>query len=228
MTTTGANDPDFAFEPVPGLPERLPTGEHALWRGSPDAWAFTWDTMRLRGVGIVCALLLAWRIGAGIHDGLPMGALIASVLWTTALCVAVLGVLVTAGQLMARGTIYTVTNKRLVIRHGVAMPMSINIPYSKIGGASVAHLGEGRGSIALQAAQGSRVSFIAAWPHVRPFRVLKPEPMLRAIPEVDRVAKLMVDAIGRVPVTGPKRTNMSTTAPATASTTPPAGALPSS
>ncbi len=27
---------DFAFDPLPGLPEALPAGENILWQGRPD------------------------------------------------------------------------------------------------------------------------------------------------------------------------------------------------
>jgi hypothetical protein len=27
---------DFKFEPIRGLPEQLPEGEHILWQGAPD------------------------------------------------------------------------------------------------------------------------------------------------------------------------------------------------
>ncbi len=31
------HDKDFDFDPVPGLPERLPAGEEILWQGRPEA-----------------------------------------------------------------------------------------------------------------------------------------------------------------------------------------------
>jgi hypothetical protein len=225
MTTHPQTDPDFAFEPVPGLPALLPAGEHVLWRGSPEPWAFTWDVMRLRAVGIVCLGVLAWRIGAGVHDGLSFGTITVSALWTIGLIGLLLGVLVTAGQLMARGTIYTVTNRRLVIRHGVAMPMAINIPFAKVEGAAVSKLAHGCGTVALQMDRTSRASFVALWPHARPFWFLRPEPVIRAVADVEPLARIVADALGAHVRSAPPATR---TKPATPVSMPTMGAASTS
>ncbi len=54
---------DFAFEPVPGLPERLPEGELILWQGRPDAWALAREALNLNWVAGYFAVLALWRFG---------------------------------------------------------------------------------------------------------------------------------------------------------------------
>ncbi len=54
---------DFKFEPVPGLPEALPEGEHILWQGAPDARHLARDAWGLRWVAGYFVLLAVWRVG---------------------------------------------------------------------------------------------------------------------------------------------------------------------
>ena len=188
---------DFAFEPVPGLPALLPEGESIVWQGAPAPIAFAVEVMRLRFVAVLIALLVIWRTAAGIHDGIGAGAVAIVAGGTLLGGLIALGLLALSGWLMARGTIYTITTQRLVIRHGVAMPMAINIPFAKVAGAAAAPGFDGTSSIALSLLPKSRSSFIALWPHVRPFQIIRPEPTLRAIADGARVAGLLTDALSR-------------------------------
>jgi len=40
----------------------------------------------------------------------------------------------------------------------------------------------------------SKVSYVMAWPHVRPWRFARPEPALRCIPDAQAVAKILAEA----------------------------------
>ena len=54
---------------------------------------------------------------------------------------------------------------------------------------------DGTGDIALQLGKGDRVAYLILWPHARPWRLAKAEPMLRAIPHADRVAQVLARAL---------------------------------
>ncbi len=189
---------DFAFEPVPGLPETLPKGETLLWQGTPEPLAFTVEVMRLRLAAVLVAMLVLWRTSAGVHDGNSAGAVMVVAGGTLLGGLIALGLLAVSGWLMARGTIYSITSQRLVIRHGVAMPMAINIPFSKIAGAAAAQGFGGSTTLALSLLPGARSSLIALWPHARPWRLRRPEPSLRAIADGERVASLLAAALAQV------------------------------
>jgi hypothetical protein len=203
---TSGKDDDFAFEPIPGLPERPPEGEDILWQGAPDVRSLVVEAMRLKTAAVLVALMLAWRIGAGVHDKLPVGTIVTNALWTLVFGLCALSALVVFGWLIARGTVYTLTTRRLVVRHGVAMPMSINVPFSQIDGAAIAHGPRGTGTIALATAPTARASFLALWPHVRPFHVRRPQPALRCIADVDAVAKRLAAALAASPARVPAPT----------------------
>jgi hypothetical protein len=63
---------DFQTEPVRGLPEDLPEGEHILWQGQPDWWALTKEALSFWWVAGYFAFLFAWRTvgGAATESGL--------------------------------------------------------------------------------------------------------------------------------------------------------------
>ncbi len=188
---------DFAFEPIPGLPDHLPVGETLLWQGSPEPIAFAIEVMRLRLALVLVAILVIWRTASSIHDGALVGAVFVVAGGTLLGGLIAVGLLALSGWLMARGTIYTITSHRLVIRHGVAMPMAINIPFSKVDGAAVAEGILGSTSIALKLLPAARSSIIALWPHARPWAVIRPEPSLRAITDGAHVASVLAEALAK-------------------------------
>jgi hypothetical protein len=190
-----SHNPDFDFEPVLGLPENLPQGEQLLWQGSPDPRALALDVMHLRSVGGAFAVMALWWGAAGWHDGASTGAIAATVGATILSAAVALGILAASGVLMARGTVYSLTSRRLVIRHGVAMPMAINIPFSKIDSASLSEGRGGFGNVAFMPHARSRTSYVALWPHARPWQLLRPEPTLRCIADAATVAHLAAQAL---------------------------------
>ena len=116
--------PEHGREPVPGLPEYLPDGEKILWQGKPATLAFAIRALHVRKVAIYFALLLIWRI---LEQGSTSGHLPFVVL-----SLAGVGMLSLLAWLMVRSTLYTITNRRLVLRFGIAMPISINLPFGRI------------------------------------------------------------------------------------------------
>ena len=52
----------------------------------------------------------------------------------------------------------------------------------------------GTGTIALQTTGDSKISYLVAWPHVRPWRMGQTEPALRCIPDAEKVAAILREA----------------------------------
>ena len=181
-------------EPVHGLPARLPAGETILWQGAPDWWLLARRAFHLQLVAVYFVVLAGWRGIATIYDGgtIADAAFRVGVLAVVAgLAVALFMVLAYA---MARSTVYTLTNRRIVMRIGAALSMTINLPFAAIDAASVKPLAKGHGDIAIKTHGKHRLGYLVLWPHARPWRLARPEPTLRAIPDVERVAALFADA----------------------------------
>jgi len=84
---------DFAFEPVPGLPEHLPRGETLLWQGSPDWRGLARSAFHVRKVAVYFAILLAWQIVSDLRAGETASDLVASSLWLVAIGATAVGIL---------------------------------------------------------------------------------------------------------------------------------------
>ncbi len=186
---------DFAFEPIPGLPALPPEGETILWQGGPDWRGLAWRAFHVREVAFYFAALVAAQPVLALSQGTPLAATLLPMTWIAlAGCVAA-GLLAALAWLAARGTVYTITNRRLVMRFGIALPMTINLPFALVAGAGLKLRRSGLGDIPVALVPGERVSYIVMWPHARPWRLGRPEPMLRDLPEAKRAADILARAL---------------------------------
>jgi len=195
MSAAAEAHDDFAVEPIPGLPERPPEGEHILWQGAPDWRALARRAFHTRKIAIYAGLLLTWHGTAALYDGASLGTALTAIAGALPLAAAAVGLPALLAWLTARSTIYTITSKRLVIRGGVALPLTVNLPFSKIDAAAIKQHRDGSGDIPLTLKGDDRIAYLALWPNVRPWRLARPQPMLRALPDAADVAPLLVRAL---------------------------------
>lgn len=184
---------DFAVEPVPGLPELPPEGERILWQGRPDWWALTREALSLNWVLGYFALLALWRFGA-VYDLMPFGQAVGASMPFLILGVVVAALLILIAVVKARSTVYTVTNRRIAMRVGAALTVTLNLPYTQIGAIDLGLRKNGTGTIALSLLGDNPLSYVMCWPHVRPWHIRKVQPALRCIPEAEKVAGLIAEA----------------------------------
>ena len=168
------------------LPSDLPPGEHVLWYGRPNLVSLWRRAYRADFVALYFAGLAIW---AGV-DGAPNSLLAALVAGAASL--ALLGVL---AALNARTTLYFITNRRVVIRVGVALTVFHNLPFSQIQSAALRAFGDGTGDVALKPVAGQRISYWSLWPCARPLRFREPEPALRAVADAREVARVLTRAM---------------------------------
>jgi hypothetical protein len=197
---------EYESEPVKGLPERLPPGERILWQGSPRWQALAVHAFHARKVAVYFGLLVAWRIAAGLAEGEAVAQCGRGVAVLIAIGAAGVGLLTLLAWLNSRAAVYTITNRRVAMRFGVALPMIVNVPYRIIDAAALRLFADGSGDVPLTLNTRDRIAWLHLWPHVRPWRLRRPEPALRAVPQAPHVAKLLADALaasaggGAVPV----------------------------
>ena len=186
---------DFAFEPIPGLPEHLPRGETMLWQGSPDWLALEVSAFHVRKVGAYFALLLAWELSSAWRDNATSGDLAILSAWIIGLAACAIGILCLLAYLYARSTIYTLTSRRIVIRTGLALPVTLNLPLALVETASVGTPSGRTGNIALTVCRPNRIAWMVLWPNVRPWTMTHPQPLLRGLHDVDTVAPMLAKAL---------------------------------
>ncbi|UIP06886.1 PH domain-containing protein [Erythrobacter sp. SDW2] len=180
---------EYDHEPVRGLPGELPPGEAILWQGEPEWRTLVTSALHVRLVALYFAALLVWSLATGARTT-------AGTLAVSAVLVLGLAALFLWG--VHRTTVYTLTNKRIVLRIGVALNKCINIPLSEIESADLKPLGGGKGSIVLHLKGMPRLGYLMLWPHARSLRIFRPQPILRAIPDAAAVAKQLFDAVRQV------------------------------
>ena len=86
------HDEDFHVEPVRGLPERPPEGEHVLWQGAPQPWALAKIALNAHWIAGYFLALAIWRgVAVGAEAGPAEGLIAAS--WFAAIGAVAVGVL---------------------------------------------------------------------------------------------------------------------------------------
>lgn len=184
---------DFATEPVRGLTERPAEGEHILWQGRPDWWALSCDALNLPWVAGYFAALAVWRFVAVI-DLVPLGEAVVLALPFLALGAVACGLLALFGWVQARATVYTITTRRVALRVGAALVVTLNLPYSRVANVSLETRRRGTGTIAIEALGKMPLGYLTLWPHGRPWHFSRPQPALRCIADAERVAGILAEA----------------------------------
>ena len=182
------------FSQFKELPAPLPEGERVIWQGKPAFKGLALRSFHIREVAIYFGLLLVWRLWSNWSQGLPAGEAITSALWLIVPAIAGIAVLAGLAWAFQRAACYTITSKRILFQFGVALPMTMNIPLSKIEAAALKTYRDGSGDIPLKLV-GERVSHLLLWPHVRPWKLVVSEPMLRAVPNAAIAAAKLNEAL---------------------------------
>lgn len=192
-------------ESAPGLPAPLPHGERLLWRGAPDWRVLARRSFHLGKLAAYFGVLVVWRFVSSLADGAGLGAALGSTLWTLPLAALALGLVALLSWLVASNTVYTLTDRRMVMRVGVVLTVTFNLPLRRIEAARLRPLPGAAGDIALLLHPEDRIGYLHLWPHARPWCFARTEPMLRALPDAAAVADLLAQALQQSLVT-PVRT----------------------
>lgn len=183
---------EHEFEAAPGLPEPLPAGERILWQGAPDWRALALHAFHLRSLAIYFAAMMGvqalylWDQGAGV--------LLRSLLASGLMASVALGLLALTAWLSARTTLYTLTSRRVVMRIGIVLTITLNLPLRQLRGADLLARGQGVGDLALALAGKERIGWLHLWPHARPWHLGDPQPSLRCIPQAQAVGERLLAA----------------------------------
>ena len=180
---------------IQGLAEPLPPGERVLWQGAPRWTALAIHAFHVRKLVLYFSLILALRALGVLADGGTAAEALTAALWLTPLALAALALVTLIAWLTARTTIYAITNRRVVMRVGVVLAITLNLPYRLIEAAGLRAYADGTADLPLQLQAGEHLAWLHLWPHVRPWRTAHPEPMLRSVPEPQQVATILARAL---------------------------------
>lgn len=194
MTTSllGASAP-MARSRVHGVSEALPPGERVLWEGAPAAHAVARHLLFVRPLAVYFALMVGWWMIVN------RATVLSPDFWTPVgmqllLVGAVLGGLRWLARWIAQSTTYAITDRRIVMRLGVIFPLTVNIPLRYVIGAQVKHFADGTGQIAVQLDPKEKLAWIVLFPHVRPWALAHPQPLLRGLTDPAMVGAVLQSA----------------------------------
>jgi len=196
---------EHEFEAEYGLPEPLPRGERLLWQGSPDGSILAIEALHWRKLAVYFAVLLAWRAENVLSGGGSAVQAAIAAAWLLPLAAFAIGIALTLATLIRRTTVYTLTDRRVVMRIGIVLTITFNLPYSAIESAAARINPDGTGDLVLTPASVDKIAYVHLWPHARPWHLKRPEPMLRAVPDAQRVAELLSRALAAAAGTAPAR-----------------------
>lgn len=181
--------------------------ERLLWRGRPNVALLARGAFRTYWVAFYFAVL----VGICLATDRPGTAAIMA-----GAGVVTIAILYFLAWLSARSTLYILTDVRVIMRIGMAIETRINVPLKQVIAAHLRDSGKGFGDIALELSGDRLLGVVLLWPHLRPWHINHPQPMLRGIPDVARVAQLMADARALYGEIDQNLTQINETAPETA------------
>ena len=189
---------EHEWEAAPGLPAPLPAGEQVLWQGSPDWRQLALHAFHVRKVGLYFVAMLGLQAAFLLEMGQHGADLWRPLSVSTLTAAMALGMLTGVAWFAGRTALYTLTNQRVVLRIGIVLTLTFNLPYRRIAGASLRRYGQRSLDIALKLYPQDRIGWFHLWPHQRAWHLSHPEPTLRCLPEGEAVSSLLLQQWQRV------------------------------
>ena len=173
----------------------LPAGETILWRGKPD-WRFlAIDAFHAPLIAAYFGVIGGWHLVAALHDGATGSAALLEASGVVFPAVVALSLVSFLAWLSARATVFTLTDRRVVMRYGMALPALINVPLGNIEAMRMRKGFGGTGDIAFTLPRKGRLAFHQLWPYARPWRLFPADPMLRAVPNPAEIGAMLASAL---------------------------------
>lgn len=212
------NGHEHELEPQFGLPEPLPASERILWQAAPEWRGLALRVFHVRKLAVYFALILALRGVFLVSDGAALGDAAIDLLWLSPVPLFALAILASLAWMTSQTTVYTLTDKRLVMRIGIVLTLTFNLPLRTLRNADLRLEKDGSGDIAVLLPESDHIGYLNLWPHARPWHMKHPEPMLRCVPDAATAARLLVEAwsaatgtaatgsaVAQAPVVAPRR-----------------------
>lgn len=183
---------EHEFEAALGLPEDLPRNEYIVWQGRPEWRQLAIEAFHVRKIAIYFAVMVVWQWISLLESNTAGMDMLKQLGTSIGLALLALAVLSWSAYWSAQATMYTLTNKRMIMRIGIVLSLTFNLPLKKITACDLQLLSKQTGNIALGIATDSPIGWLNLWPHVRAWRVASPQPTLRCVPQAESLAKTIL------------------------------------
>lgn len=179
-----------------GFPGHLPEGETLLWQGAPDWRVLARTALHTRGLAIYFGIIAL--LGAVTGGGLFGTATVIG------LGLVPLALAYAYAYGVSRGTVYSITNRRVALHIGLALPVTLNLPLERVSAADLRAGPDGHGDLSLTLTGADRFSYVVLWPHARPWRFAPAQPTMRGLANAAEPAQILAEILaGAAPVAAP-------------------------
>lgn len=185
---------EHEFEAAPGLPEPLPAGEKILWQGAPEWRSLAVHAFFISKLSIYFLAMMLIQVVYLVGQDAAWSHVLIAVAKSGALGLTALAMLAAVAWFSSKSTLYTITDKRVVMRIGIVLTLTFNLPFKRITGAALKPMGGQVGDIALSLTQADRIGWIHLWPHARSWRLEHPQPSLRCVSDAEVVGQILLSA----------------------------------
>ena len=185
---------EHEFEAAPGLPELLPEGEHIVWQAAPDWKQLAIHAFHVRKIAIYFSLMWLLQLAHYLDQGEATAYIVKQCGTSLVLAVVALGLLSISAYYAAKTALYTLTNRRVVMRIGIVLSLTFNVPLRRIVAADLGRINDDSGDIALQLNLADRIAWLHLWPHARAWHVKQPQPTMRCLPDAEKLAHALAQA----------------------------------
>ena len=185
---------EHEFEAAPGLPELLPEGEHIVWQAAPDWKQLAIHAFHVRKIAIYFSLMWLLQLAHFLDQGESTAYIVKQCGTSLLLAVVALGLLSISAYYAAQTALYTLTNRRVVMRIGIVLSLTFNVPLRRIVAADLGRINDDSGDIALQLNSADRIAWLHLWPHARAWHVKQPQPTMRCLPDAEKLAHALAQA----------------------------------
>ena len=186
---------------LPEGSEILAKDETILWEGRPMVGGLARQLFHIRAVMGYFFVLAAWNLASTHADGFRANAAFISAFWVVLPALAGAAIIYAMAWIFVWTTHYTITDRRVIMQMGVAVPIALTLPLRQIEAADVRLYADGSGDIPL-ALGDQKLAYLLVWPHARPWRFKVAEPMLRCVPDARAVASVLSRALLAVSPSG--------------------------
>jgi hypothetical protein len=184
-----------AWRFLPEGTELLARDETALWQGRPTTAGIARRFLHIRAITGYFVVLAAWNLMTAHADGFRAGDAMIASFWVAIPAVAAAAVIYALAFVFAATSHYMITDKRIIMQIGAALPIALTLPLSKIGSADMKLYADGSGDLTVAFNSDDRLAYLLLWPHARPWRFKKAEPMLRSVRDARGVAAVLAKAL---------------------------------
>lgn len=187
-----AFDPEAQY--IRGIPYPLPKGERILWQGGPEYFALARHVFKVPVFVLYFSVLVVvqgWYVTVTRDSQAAAQVLLPLTVAGMGTCLYML----MFAWLTARNSWYAVTTRRVVLKVGVALTVTVNVPLRVIASAGVRRFSDGSGELAFPLAPEERLSLFQLWPHWRPWNINRPVPQMRGLRQLDAVAEALKQAL---------------------------------